>query len=473
MPHDIASPFIADLKHVFEQQKAAARATPYPCYAQRMDRLDRIKALLAKYEQKFIQAINEDFGNRSVHETLTAEIMPAHLALSKARWNLKSWMKIRRAKTNVMFWPGNGRIAPQPLGVVGIIAPWNYPGQLSLCPIITAIAAGNNAIVRPSELTPRFGETLKEAVGAYFTPEEIAVVLGPVEVSKALTSMAFDHIIFTGSTSVGRKVAVAAAANLTPVTLELGGKSPAIIDVSADTKKALRRIIKGKLFSAGQTCIAPDYLIVPDDQIKAIAQMAIEVAKDLTSGPDAEVTSIINDQHFERLTALVVDAQDKGANVIKVAKEDAVNRKLPLTILTNLTDEMLVMQDEIFGPILPIISATSTKEVRDLIQSRPRPLALYWFGDDPKTRNEIIENVHAGTVGINDVLLQIVQHNLPFGGVGDSGYGSYHGKDGFDRLSHLKAVFSQSKFAVSDLFRPPYSKLDDRIARLSVWWASR
>ena len=473
MPHDIANRHIAALNQAFENQKAATRADPYPSYKARMDRLNRFKKMLATYEDRIINAINTDFGNRAVQETRAAEIMPAHLALSMARRKLRSWMKPRRKRTDPMFWPGHGRIMPQPLGVVGIIAPWNYPGQLSFCPMITAIAAGNSVIIRPSELSPAFGDLLKKAVEAFFKPTEIAVILGDIDVSQALTSLPFDHIVFTGSTSVGRKVAVAAAENLVPVTLELGGKSPAIIDPSANFEKAMKRIIKGKLFSAGQTCIAPDYLIVPKGQVKTAAETAMRIARELypTAIKNPDATEIISDRHFARLNTLVSDARDSGATVHTA--NDPAGKVMPLVVLTDVTDDMTVMQDEIFGPILPIISAKSPDDVAQIVQSRPRPLALYWFGNDANTRDAILQNVHAGGVTINDILLQIVQHNMPFGGVGDSGMGNYHGKDGFDRLSHLKSVFTQRRISFSDLLAPPYTKRDDWIARLSVWWASK
>lgn len=466
-----------EMRILFKQQRAAAKADPFPDLKLRLDRLKRITKMLDHYQERFIQAINADFGQRCVEETKLSELMPARMALGKARKHLKGWMRARRVGTNLLFAPARSRIVPQPLGVVGIIAPWNYPLQLTLCPMITALAAGNRVIVKPSELTPLFGEALRDAVATYFKPDEAAVVLGEVAVSQTLTTLPFDHIIFTGSTTVGRLVAQAAAKNLTPVTLELGGKSPAIIDDSADMDLALRRIIRGKLFNAGQICVAPDYLIVPEGRVEEVAEKAIEIARKmyptLLKNPDG--TSIINQNHYDRLRALVTDARKKGANIRTAVNgaQKISDRMMPLTVLTNVSDEMSAMQDEIFGPVLPIISAASLPEAMEIVQSRPRPLALYWFGKDRKRQKAVLQNVHAGGVTINDVLLHVLQDNLPFGGVGDSGMGNYHGRDGFERLSHMKAVFLQSGVTGTDILAAPYTSFVKGMTAISMWWASR
>lgn len=465
------------LRDLFARQKAAANVVLFPDHKTRLNRLNRVAQMLNQYEDRFTQAINMDFGQRSVQETQLSELMPARVALGKARSKLKGWMKPRNVATNLLFKPGKGQIVPQPLGVVGIIAPWNYPLQLTVCPLITALAAGNRVIIKPSELTPLFGEALRDAVATFFAPEEVAIVLGEVEVSQTLTTLPFDHIIFTGSTSVGRMVAQAAAKNLTPVTLELGGKSPAIIDDSFDLDTALRRIIKGKLFNAGQICVAPDYLIVPQGRVEEAVEKAIKIAREmyptLAKNPDA--TAIISQGHYDRLQALVDDARDKGAQVTQASNgnQDAAEKMMPLTILTSLTDDMKAMQDEIFGPVLPILSAENLDDALRMVRSRGRPLALYWFGTDTARREVLLQNVHAGGVTINDTLLHVVQDNLPFGGVGPSGMGNYHGQDGFERLSHMKGVFFQSKHPGTDMLGAPYTDFVKRMIDMSMWWAKR
>ena len=481
MPRDTTDPAkttqIQVLTDVFDRQKAATLAEPYPDLKTRLDRLNRIGKVLDQYEERFIQAINVDFGQRSVQESLLSEIMPARMALAKARKHLKAWMKPRRVGTNLLFAPGKGRILPQPVGVVGIIAPWNYPLQLTICPMITAIAAGNRVIAKPSELTPQFADAFRDAIETHFAPEEAAVVVGEADVSQKLTGLPFDHIVFTGSTSVGRLVAQAAAKNLTPVTLELGGKSPAIIDDSANIDTALKRIIKGKLFNAGQICVAPDYLIVPEGRVEEIAEKAITFARQmyptLLKNPDA--TAIVSQGHYDRLQGLVKDAREKGATVREATngKQQISDKMMPLTVLTDVTDEMSAMQDEIFGPVLPIVTATSHADAVRQVQSRARPLALYWFGTNTKRRDAILRDVHAGGVTINDTLLHVVQDNLPFGGVGDSGIGNYHGKDGFERLSHMKAVFYQAKHPGTDMLGAPYTDFVKRMIGMSLWWGAK
>jgi coniferyl-aldehyde dehydrogenase len=460
-----------DLQRLFDSQKEAARTAPFPSMDDRLARLGQLEALLDAYQDRFTQTINDDFGQRSTFETRLTEFFVMRLMLSHARKHLKSWIKPRRVHTNMLFKPGKSRIVPQPLGVVGIIAPWNFPLQLLLAPLVTALAAGNRAILKPSELSPRFGEVLSEAVSKHFGADEVAVVRGEADIAQAMTSLPFDHLIFTGSTSVGRKVAQAAAANLTPVTLELGGKSPAIIDESADLDRALRRIIKGKLNNCGQICIAPDYLLVPEGKVDAIAAQLLEIAREMypewEGNPDA--TSVISADHLSRLQGLVHDAKDKGAKVQTAHADRSTpsNRMMPLTVVTQVTSDMEVMQEEIFGPVLPVIGVKSHGEALAYVQDRARPLALYWFGTDAGRREEVLTQIHAGGVTINDTLMHILQDNLPFGGVGDSGIGNYHGKDGFEHLSHMKAVYGQAKYTATDLLGAPYTPFVKRMLKFT------
>lgn len=467
----------AYLQRLFDAQKAAARAHPFPDLQVRLARLKKLGALLDAYEGRLTQSISDDFGQRAVVETRLSEFFVVRLMLKQARRGVKSWMKPRNVYTNLLFKPGRSSIVQQPLGVVGIIAPWNFPLQLTLAPLVTALAAGNRAILKPSELTPRFADVLNDAVKAHFARDEVTVVRGEADIAQAMTRLPFDHLVFTGSTSVGRKVAQAAAANLTPVTLELGGKSPAILDESADVTRALRRIIKGKLTNCGQICIAPDYLLVPENKIDAIAKKLLEIAREMypewDGNPDA--TSVINAGHLARLQGLVRDAKAKGAKVQTAHPDSSTrdSRMMPLTVITGTTPEMEVMQDEIFGPILPVVGVKSHADALAYVQDRTRPLALYWFGTDVAHREEMLTQVHAGGVTINDTLLHIVQDNLPFGGVGDSGIGNYHGKAGFERLSHMKAVYTQTKYTATDLLGAPFTPFAKRMLRFSEEMARR
>jgi coniferyl-aldehyde dehydrogenase len=459
------------LQQLFETQKTAAREAPFPSLADRLAQLNKLEKLLDAYEDRFVEAISDDFGQRATFETRLTEFFVLRLALSHTRKHLKGWMKHRSVHTNILFKPGKSSILPQPLGVVGIIAPWNFPLQLIIAPLITALAAGNRAILKPRELSPRFGDVLNEAVTAHFDADVVAVVRGEADLAQAMTNLPFDHLVFTGSTEVGRKVAQAAAANLTPVTLELGGKSPAIIDDSADMTRAVRRIVKGKLNNAGQICIAPDYLLVPEGKVEAIAAQLLKVAREMY--PDwqgnSDATSVISEGHLTRLQGLVKDAKEKGANVQTAHADRSTpsSRMMPLTIITQATPDMAVMQEEIFGPILPVIGVKSHKDAIAFVQDRARPLALYWFGTDTVRRDEILTQVHAGGVTINDTLMHILQANLPFGGVGDSGIGNYHGRDGFERLSHMKAVYTQAKYTATDLLGAPFTPFVKRMLKIT------
>jgi coniferyl-aldehyde dehydrogenase len=354
------------------------------------------------------------------------------------------------------------------VGVVGIIAPWNYPLYLCAAPLVEVLAAGNRAIVKPSELTPRFADLFAKLVGDAFREDEVAVVTGGPEVARALSELPLDHLVFTGSTAVGRLVAQAAAKNLTPVTLELGGKSPAIVDETADFSRAVPRITWGKLFNAGQTCIAPDYALVPAPRLNEFVDaVRRRAAESYPLGPaDPWYTSIINDRHFARLSALVEDARGRGATVVEVgpdgARPDPASRKLPPTLVVGADRTMRVMQEEIFGPVLPVVPYTTLEGAIRFVNESDRPLALYWFGSDAGRRDEVLSNTISGGVTVNDCMLHIVQGNLPFGGVGPSGIGAYHGEHGFRRFSHERAVFTvRTPIGGSFLFHPPIGRIGE------------
>jgi coniferyl-aldehyde dehydrogenase len=370
------------------------------------------------------------------------------------------------------FLPGRNRLLPQPLGVVGIVSPWNYPFQLAVAPVTAALAAGNRVLVKPSELTPAFSALLARLAGEHFSPDELSIITGDAEMGKAFVSMPFDHLLFTGSTAVGRQVAMAAAANLTSVTLELGGKSPAIFDSSCDLEAATASIAYGKLLNAGQTCIAPDYLLVPKGQAGTVAaKLATAVARlypTLRDNPD--YTAIISDRHFQRLRAMIAEARDAGADVTEInpAGEDlgATSRKLLPTLVSNAGPDLRLMREEIFGPVLPIVEYATIEEAISHVNQADRPLALYWFGNDSGNRQRILRETVAGGVTVNDCMLHLVQENQPFGGVGASGMGAYHGEWGFRTFSKEKPVFLQSRLSAGALLRPPYGKTFERLFSL-------
>jgi coniferyl-aldehyde dehydrogenase len=465
----LASAPLAALTDSFQAMIARSRAEPAPDLAGRLDRLARLRAVVADNEERFRQAISADFGHRSAVETNIAETMVVFSEIRHATKHLKSWMAPQRVATALQFLPARNRLIPQPLRVVGIIAPWNYPLQLTLAPAIGAIAAGNRVIIKPSELVPHFSALLKETVAQKFDAAELLVTGVEDEVAKGFASLPFDHLVFTGSTRIGRLVAEAAARNLTPVTLELGGKSPAIIDASADLDEAAERIGYAKLMNAGQTCIAPDYAIVPEESVQAFAEKVRTHMRRMfgTEANNKDYTSIISDRHYARLEALVADAAAKGAKVLQPAKADDPNwkakRKFPPTIVVGATPDMGLMQEEIFGPILPVMGYKDDKEPIAFINKHDRPLALYWFGRNSAARDAVLTQTVSGGVTVNDCLFHFTQINQPMGGVGASGTGAYHGEWGFNTLSKLKPVFYRSVLnRMADLY-PPYG---GKIARL-------
>jgi coniferyl-aldehyde dehydrogenase len=468
----LQAPSADSLQAVFEAQRAAFSGERYPSRAQRLSRLQRLQRLLDEHEADFIQAIDADFSGRSAHETRLAELFIVRAGIRHAQAHLRRWMRQRRMGTDLHFLPASNRLLPQPLGVVGIVSPWNYPLQLSLGPAAAALAAGNRVILKPSELTPRFSAALALRVAQHFEATEMTVVCGDADVGRSFTSLPFDHLFFTGSTAVGRQVAQAAAANLTPVTLELGGKSPAIFDPSVNLAQAVPRLAFGKLLNAGQTCIAPDYLLVPRGQTDAVVQGLKQAMSQLypTLRANPDYTAIISDRHRQRLQAMVDEAQAQGAQIVVVNPFgeyfDAGTRKIAPTLVLGATPAMRIMREEIFGPVLPIVEYDGLDDAIAQINAGDRPLALYWFGRDSEHRDHLLRETHAGGVTVNDCLWHLAQENQPFGGVGASGQGAYHGQWGFDRFSHLKPVFRQSRFNGTFLFYPPYDRTFDTLLGL-------
>ena len=469
MDQSLKSPALSALDDAFRAQHDASRADPAPPCEVRIDRLRRLREVIETSEGRFEQAISADFGHRSAVETTIAETLFLYVEIKHATRHLKKWMAPRRIATALQFMPAKNRLMAQPLGVVGVIAPWNYPLQLTLAPAIGAIAAGNRVMIKPSELTPHFAALLKEVVAQKFDARELLVTGVEDEVAKAFPALPFDHLIFTGSGRIGRIVAETAARNLTPVTLELGGKSPAIVDRSADLNEAAERIGYAKLLNAGQTCIAPDYAFVPEESVQAFAEKVRTHMRRMfgTEPNNKDYTAIISDRHFARLEALVADAAAKGAKIMQPARPDDPNwkarRKFPPTIVAGATPEMTLMQEEIFGPVLPVMSYKDAKEAIAFVGRRDRPLALYWFGRDNAARDAVLTQTVSGGVTVNDCLFHITQVNQPFGGVGASGSGAYHGEWGFDNFSKLKPVFYRSVLNRMADLHPPYG---GKIARL-------
>jgi coniferyl-aldehyde dehydrogenase len=462
----------AGLERLFALQRAAFARERYPDLRTRLDRLSRLKALVTENEARFAAAVDSDFGDRSEHETRLAELYIVAAEIADAQANLARWMRRERVVTPLHLQPGRARIERQPLGVAGIISPWNYPVQLALAPALGALAAGNRVLLKPSELTPATSALLQELVAARFGEDEFAVVLGDAAVGRAFTHLPFDHLFFTGSTAVGRQVALAAAENLTPVTLELGGKSPALFAPDADLALCAPRLMAGKLLNAGQTCIAPDYALVPadrvDDFVAAAKAAAARLYPSYAANPD--YTAIINQRHYLRLTALIDDARAKGATIIPLAPAneapDPASRKLPPTLIVGVDAGMAVMREEIFGPLLPVESYAGLDDAVARINGRPHPLAFYYFGRDRTACGNVLQQTLAGGVTVNDTLWHFVHKNLPFGGVGASGTGAYHGEATFLTFTHRKPVFVQPRFAAAKLLYPPYGKLFENVLGL-------
>ena len=453
------------LRVALEQQRAAFASETFPTLAVRRDRLARVRQMTEKHAQDLAQAIAQDFENRARQETLLTEVFTVQSAVRHAIRHLPGWMKIRRVPTAMHFWPARNRLLRQPLGVVGVVSPWNYPYYLAMAPALAALAAGNRVLIKPSELTPATSELMARMVREHFAPEEMQVIVGDADVGRAFTSLPFDHLFFTGSTAVGRIVAQAAARNLTPVTLELGGKSPALIDRSADIGVTAERLAFGKLLNAGQTCVAPDYVLAPREMVTPLVDAMLSRIRTMypTLANNPDYTSIVSPRHHARLQGLLDDAQAKGARLVPTHTETLSGRKLVPHLVLDATEQMTVMQEEIFGPLLPIIAYDKPEEALAYVQRHDRPLALYWFGRDAAAQRHAMEQTHAGGVTVNDCIWHLGQEEQPFGGVGASGFGSYHGEWGFRTFSKEKPIFEQTRFAGTKLFYPPYGATFDRM----------
>jgi len=459
----------AAMQALLEKQRAAFTAELPVSVAARKDRLERAVKLVLEHKDGFVKALSDDFGHRSTEMSLVTDIMASIKPLKHALKNFETWMRPERRKLDfpLGLLGAKAMVEYQPKGVVGIIAPWNFPVNLTFSPLAGVLAAGNRALIKPSEFTPATSELMQKAFAQYFDEAEIAVVIGGPEIGKAFSELAFDHLIFTGATAIGRHVMAAAARNLVPVTLELGGKSPTIVGRSADLAQTAERVTMGKMMNAGQICLAPDYLLVPIEKeaeiVEGLKAATARMYPTLLANDD--YTSVISKRHRDRLEAHIEDARAKGADIVEVnpGNEDFSKQntnKMPLTLIRNPTDDMTVMQEEIFGPILPIKTYDQVDDAITYINAKDRPLGLYWFGTDGAEERRVLDRTISGGVTINDVLFHVSAEDLPFGGVGPAGMGNYHGHDGFKTFSHAKSIYRQPKIDLAGMagFKPPYGE---------------
>jgi coniferyl-aldehyde dehydrogenase len=441
------------------RQRAAFMQSGFPTAAARQSDLLKLEAAVHANQDIIADAIGADFGNRSRPETVLSEILPVIAACRHARGHVATWMRPRRRAVGLNFKPATNRITYTPKGVIGVVSPWNYPIFLTLGPLVDILAAGNRCMIKPSELTPATGALLAKLLGDIFPPEQVAVVQGDVSVGRAFSALPFDHLVFTGSTNVGRDVMRAAAENLVPVTLELGGKSPVIVAEDADIAKAAKSIAVGKFFNAGQTCVSPDYALVPAAHAESFAHSVLSAAESmyptLTGNPD--YTAIISDRHHARLTELVNEAEAAGATILRHKSPVSGNiRHFPPTVVLDAPLDTSLMRDEIFGPILPVVRTASTDAAIDFVNERPRPLALYAYTRNPDTERKILARTISGGVTINGTMLHVGQEDMPFGGIGPSGMGAYHGHEGFLQFSHARAVHKPGFISGFEMLKPPH-----------------
>ena len=471
-----------ELKAIFNRQKSAFRAKAPLSYRERVKALNALLEGMVRYQNDFVEALHQDYGNRAPQETRLLEIFPVVDEIRHTRRHLKKWMKTKRVWSNWQFSPSRARIVYQPLGVVGIIGAWNYQILLTLSPLVNALAAGNHAMIKPSELAPATADVIKKMIADVFDEDYVTVITGGPDVSAAFSALPFDHLIFTGSGRVGKLIMKAASENLTPVTLELGGKSPALVHPSYSHETAADRICSGKFWNAGQTCVAPDYALVQEAHLDEFMKLSEKVlAKRFkTLAGNSDYTRVINERAYERFEALLEDARSKGAKIISVNPANDVcnadNRVFPPTLVTNLTDDMQIMQEEIFGPILLVVPYKTLNEALDYINDRDRPLALYYFDSDKSRINRVLNETTSGGVTVNDTIFHLPQNNLPFGGVGPSGMGAYHGLDGFETFSKKKGVFIQSGIVgwlLGLVLKPPYNGLSDAFIKLLIFRRSK
>src|SRR5690242_4404741 len=456
----------AEMRRILDKQKAAHLRDGTPSAEKRVEWLDRAINLVIGNKDAIADALREDFGHRSVESSLFTDVSASIGPMKHAKAHLKTWMKREKRKVSpaiLGLFGAKAYIEYQPKGVVGVISPWNFPFNLTFTPLAGIFAAGNRVMIKPSEFTPRCSELMARMFASAFDESEVAVFTGGADVGAAFSRLPFDHLLFTGATSIAYHVMKAAAENLVPTTLELGGKSPVIVGESADMALAAKRVMMGKTLNAGQICLAPDYVMVPQAKagefVKEAADAISTMFPTLKDNPD--YTSVINQRHFDRLQGYIADARAKGAEVIEInpAKENFTQQpyyKIPPTLVVNPTDDMKIMKEEIFGPLLPVKTYKKVNEAIDYVNDHDRPLGLYYFGQDSKEQEEVLTRTTSGGVSVNDVIMHISMEDLPFGGIGPSGMGAYHGIDGFKTFSHAKAVYKQANKDIAAMMRPPY-----------------
>ncbi len=455
----------------FDAQRSAFRRGA-STHRERVAALQALERALLDHKDDIVRAISEDYSGRAPEETLALELIPTLGEIRHARKHLKEWMKPRGVPVSWQFWPARARIEIQPKGVVGILGAWNYPLFLTIGPAAGAMAAGNHVMIKPSELAPRTGALLEQIIGRTFPADYLAVINGGADAAQEFASLPFDHLLYTGSARVGKLVMRAAAENLTPVTLELGGKSPALVHADYPLQRAAERILTGKLYNAGQTCVAPDYVLLPKARVDEFLQIAPRIVARIypTLASNRDYTHIIDSRHYRGLSRLIEDARAKGALVVEInpASEPCreENRVFPPTLLLNVRDDMAVMEEEIFGPILPVVPYDTLEEAIAYIDARPHPLALYYFDEKSSRVKSVLERTVAGGVTVNDCLFHVGQTGLPFGGIGTSGMGHYHGVHGFETFSKKKGVFIEGRWTPLSLLRPPYARVARGILRM-------
>jgi coniferyl-aldehyde dehydrogenase len=455
-------------RDLFDAQRSAFRRGA-STYRERIAALKLLERTLLDHKNDIVRAISEDFKGRAAEETLALELVPTLGEIRDAHKHLKKWMEPRAVPVGWQFQPASARIEMQPKGVVGILGAWNYPLFLTIAPAVGAIAAGNRVMMKPSELTPRTGALLQQIVEKTFPRDYICVINGGADVAQDFSRLPFDHLLYTGSARVGKLVMKAAAENLTPVTLELGGKSPALVHPDYPLERAAERILTGKLYNAGQTCVAPDYLLIAKTRLEEFLRIAPRIVGNLfpklVANPD--YTRIIDTPHYRTLSQLIADAEQKGAKVLRINPANETcneeNQVFPPTLIHNVRDEMTVMQDEIFGPILPIVAYETLDDAIAYINARPHPLALYYFDSNSRRVKDVLARTTAGGVTVNDCIFHVGQTGLPFGGIGPSGMGHYHGVHGFETFSNKKGVFIEGRWTSFSLLRPPYGQVARRI----------
>ncbi len=452
---------IDEMQTQFLYLKKLSRTQPINDWGTRETQLDNLEVMLSDNQESFAKAISADFGYRSESETQFAELFPSFTGISHAKKHGKKWMKTQRVSISALYMPAHNEIQPQPLGVVGIIVPWNYPLYLAIGPMIDALTAGNRVMIKMSEAAPQFAQTFANAIARYFSPDMVCVVLGEVDIAAAFSELPFDHLLYTGSTAVGRKIMAAAAPNLTPVTLELGGKSPVIVLDDAHLEMVVNRVMMGKTLNAGQTCIAPDYVLVQRQHHDQFIHLAKEWMKKHYPHIEnnADYSRIINGEQFKRVKGYLDALSGGEIYPLTDAESNIETRFMPPVIVSDPAPDSEVMQEEIFAPILPLVHYETLDEAIHFVNARPRPLALYVFGDNHTGIEKVRNQTVSGGLCINEVIIHVAQHDLPFGGVGESGTGAYHGKAGFERLSHMKPIFVQNKLNGLNLLLPPYGGL--------------